>query len=119
MLCFAHSSPTQRHSTLMATLFVNNLTATACTLLAADRAMSGASWIADVELRGELDAAGMVFDFGVVKKKVKDILDDCLDHKLAVPTQSGALEALTTSPNVALAWRYNGGLISMAAPACS
>src|SRR5699024_12384401 len=61
----------------------------------------------------------MVFDFGVVKKKVKDILDDCLDHKLAVPTQSGALEALTTSPNVALAWRYNGGLISMAAPACS
>jgi len=103
----------------MATLFVNNLTVIDFSLLDAERGMLGESWIVDVELSGELDAAGMVFDFGVVKKKVKDILDDCLDHKLAVPTQSGALEALTTSPNVALAWRYNGGLISMAAPACS
>ncbi|HLR16415.1 MAG TPA: 6-carboxytetrahydropterin synthase [Alcanivoracaceae bacterium] len=103
----------------MATLFVNNLTVLDFSLLDAERGMLGESWIVDVELSGELDDAGMVFDFGVVRKHVKDILDDCLDHKLAVPTLNDALQELKTSPEVALTWRYNKGLIAMQAPACS
>lgn len=103
----------------MATLFVNNLTIIDFSYLHATRGMVGESWIVDLELSGELDDAGMIFDFGLVKKTIKSHIDDCLDHKLAVPTESPALKQLQLEPNVHLIWHYPMGVIDMKAPTCS
>jgi len=101
----------------MATLFVENLTVVDFSYLHAQRGMVGESWIVDLELSGDLDATGMVFDFGLIKKKVKHLVDDHADHCLLVPTDS---TLLTLHPqddgHVRLEWRYGGGEIHLQAP---
>jgi len=103
----------------MATLFVNNLTVIDFSYLHATRGMVGESWIVDLELTGELDHAGMVFDFGLIKKQIKAHIDECLDHKLAVPLESPALQQHQLEPSVHLIWHYPMGVIDMQAPSCS
>jgi 6-pyruvoyl-tetrahydropterin synthase len=49
-------------------LFVDHLTVTYFSYLDFERGIVGESWIVDIELTGNLDNQGMVFDFGRVKK---------------------------------------------------
>lgn len=66
-------------------LFVDNLTVIDFSYFHPTRGVVGESWIVDVELVGELNEEGMVFDFGHVKKLLKQALDSGMDHTLVIP----------------------------------
>ncbi|ASK35306.1 6-pyruvoyl tetrahydropterin reductase [Alcanivorax sp. N3-2A] len=104
----------------MATLFVENLTVVDFSYLHAKRGMVGESWIVDLELSGDLDAQGMVFDFGHIKKGVKRTVDDEVDHRLLIPADSEVLTLRQRDNDQhSLEWRYPGGEIRLLAPASS
>lgn len=69
-------------------LFVNDLTVMDFSYLCPERGMVGESWIVDVVLDGGLNDESMVQDFGIVKKQLKSIIDDYVDHKLVVPADN-------------------------------
>jgi 6-pyruvoyl-tetrahydropterin synthase len=68
----------------MTTLFVEQLTVIDFSYFHPSRGIVGESWILDVELTGSLDNNGMVFDFAHVKKQIKHLVDNLVDHKFVV-----------------------------------
>lgn len=72
-------------------LFVKDLTVIDFSYLCEQRGIVGESWIVDVLLDGALNEMSMVLDFGIVKKQIKAIIDDAVDHKLLLPMQSSKL----------------------------
>lgn len=100
----------------MATLFVDNLTVLDFSYLHPKRGMVGESWMVDLELGGDLDAQGMVFDFGEIKRAIKRTLDELADHRLIVPSDHENLEVREPEGQLSLEWRYKNGVIRMRAP---
>ncbi|NMP15347.1 6-carboxytetrahydropterin synthase [Thalassotalea sp. Y01] len=78
-------------------LFVNDLTVIDFSYLCESRGVVGESWIVDVLLSGDLNAESMVLDFGIVKKQIKAIIDESVDHKLVLPGESKQL-SISESP---------------------
>lgn len=101
----------------MTRLFVEQLTVIDCAYLDAERGLVGESWIVDLELDGDLDAQGMVLDFGEVKKKLRKAVEDAADHKLLVPARSPALDLVLSGEGSGLAFKAAAGAIEHQAPA--
>ena len=72
-------------------LFVNDLTVIDFSYCCNKRGIVGESWIVDVLLDGSLNEMSMVLDFAVVKKQIKAIIDEAVDHKLLLPIQDDSI----------------------------
>lgn len=80
-------------------LFVNDLTVIDFSYCCPNRGIVGESWIVDVLLDGSLNEMSMVLDFAVVKKQIKAIIDDAVDHKLLLPMQHASISVSTSTDN--------------------
>lgn len=66
-------------------LFYKNVTVLDYAYLDHHKGLVGDALIVDMELVGDLDKEGVVFDFSHAKKKVKEIIDRDCDHRLCIP----------------------------------
>lgn len=89
-------------------LFVDNLTVIDFAYLDPARGLVGESWIADVVLGGELDDQGMVFDFSNVKRTIKRIIDERVDHRLVIPRGYSGLSCNQDTPDT-FTWTLTDG----------
>ncbi len=85
-------------------LFVNNLSVIDFSYFDSQRGILGESWIVDICLEGELDEQGMVFDFGHVKKRIKALIDEELDHRFVISSQAKNLSVHEEDGQTTLSW---------------
>lgn len=100
----------------MTSLFVEQLTVIDCAYLDAARGLVGESWIADIELIGDLDDQSMVLDFGEVKRRLKRAIDGSVDHTLLVPRQAPELSLAERAGQVELLFRSDLGAYEHRSP---
>jgi len=101
-------------------LFVNDLTVMDFSYLCPERGMVGESWIVDVILDGDLNEESMVLDFGKVKKNLKWLIDEYVDHKLLVPAEHEFTKVSKNLVDESVAvdfWRPEGRSIHLHCPA--
>ncbi|WP_295803296.1 6-carboxytetrahydropterin synthase [uncultured Microbulbifer sp.] len=90
-------------------LFVDSLTNVDFSYLDHNRGIVGETWLANAALDGALDHQGMVCDFGIVKKTLRNWLDTELDHRLLVPTRASHLQLSRTGEKLELTWDLASG----------
>ncbi|MBS99312.1 MAG: hypothetical protein CMI01_11630 [Oceanospirillaceae bacterium] len=99
-------------------LFVENLTHVDFSFIHPKRGLLGESWAVNLMLDGTLDAQGMICDFGLVKKRVKQWLDTYLDHCLVVARSTPGLTLMEESDRTRVNWVYpQGGELTCDSPA--
>jgi len=90
-------------------LFVRKLTNLDFSFLDAERGLVGESWLLDIELSGKLNDQGMVLDFGIVKRLVKDYINQYIDHCLLVPTKYEGCDVLNLGKYIEIAFYLRNG----------
>ncbi|MBU3069903.1 6-carboxytetrahydropterin synthase [Aestuariicella sp. G3-2] len=97
-------------------LFVDNLTNVDFSYLHPQRGLLGETWLASTQLEGSLDHQGMVCDFGVVKKTLRNWLDDEIDHRLVVPVNSPNLTFQERGDQIQLTWKFGDKSLTCSSP---
>ena len=90
-------------------LFVDDLTHVDFSYLDAKRGLVGESWAVRLELDGTLNEEGMICDFGVVKKRVKQWFDEGIDHALAVARGMPDIRIEEQGGQVEVCWQDTQG----------
>ncbi|TLM78371.1 6-carboxytetrahydropterin synthase [Microbulbifer harenosus] len=90
-------------------LFVDSLTNVDFSYLHHSRGIVGETWLANAALDGALDHQGMVCDFGIVKKTLRNWLDSELDHRLLVPIHARNLTLTEKGQQIELIWELDSG----------
>lgn len=90
-------------------LFVDNLTNVDFSYLHPHRGLLGESWLVQLVLDGSLNDQGMICDFGIVKKAVKQWFDTYIDHALVVPTGMPRLSHTQDDAYTTVDWLYADG----------
>jgi len=93
----------------MQALFVDNLTVIDFAYFHPERGIVGESLILDVELFGELNDEGMLFDFSFVKKRIKSCVDELVDHKFLIAKQQSGITIEQTPQQLSLELVTNNG----------
>ena len=96
-----------RHA--MQALFVDNLTVIDFAYFHPERGIVGESLIMDVELFGELNDEGMLFDFSYVKKRIKSCVDSLVDHKFLVAKKHPNVSLVDTPQELSIELKTNNG----------
>lgn len=96
-------------SSHMNQLFVNDLTVIDFSYFDFQRGIVGESWIVDIVLNGDLDEQGMVFDFGHVKKLIKQLIDHEIDHRFVLSTETKDLLINKVEGELTLSWSGASG----------
>lgn len=91
-------------------LFVDDLTHVDFSLLDAERGLLGESWVVRLELDGSLNEEGMICDFGIVKKRVKQWFDEGIDHALAVAKGMPGVEIREAGGRTEVLWTDSDGM---------
>ncbi|MBC6903857.1 hypothetical protein DWB84_00010 [Saccharophagus sp. K07] len=97
-------------------LFVDNLTNIDFSYLCPKRGLVGETWLANVELAGELDEQGMICDFGIVKKILRNWLEHRIDHCLLVPANSPEVKTDTQGNQQLASLQFDNSSIEVSAP---
>lgn len=103
----------------MSILFVEQLTVLDFAYLDPQRGLVGQSWIVDVELEGELDRQSMVLDFGEVKRSLKRVIDNSVDHTLLVPERAAETRVIEVGGALEVRFGSALGLIEHLSPRCA
>jgi len=90
-------------------LFVDNLTNVDFSYLHPQRGLLGESWLVQLVLDGSLNEQGMICDFGIVKKAVKQWFDTYIDHALVIPTGMDNLQIEQQTGETTVSWQYPDG----------
>ena len=97
-------------------LFVDNLINVDFSFLHPTRGLVGETWLASVTLEGELDEQGMVCDFGIVKKKLREWLNTHIDHRLLIPTLAEEIDIDHNNEATRIHWQLADDVIDITSP---
>ena len=94
----------------LTTLFVEHLSTIDFSYLDAQRGVVGESLIVDIELTGELNEQGMLYDFGHIKKVIKQKIDETVDHQFVIPGHLNNIMITADAHSHTVTGHYGQGL---------
>ena len=80
-------SQSQANEEVIGTLFIKDVDRIDCATFEPNQGVTGKSWYVDIYVTGQLDSNGFVYDFSHLKKLVKSVLKNTIDHALLIPIQ--------------------------------
>ena len=90
-------------------LFVNNLTNLDFAYFDHARGLVGETFLASIELSGDLNPDKMLLDFAEVKRYLKNALEELFDHKFVIPTEHPDIQIPQEATGLTVSMRDSKG----------